>query len=102
MPSIRGKFCVIAANMVVIVGVLAAAACVPTGPFVAVVVAPWSAADQAASVVAAAGGTLVAPARVGWIIIAHSPRSDFTSRLRRAGAWFVLDHKTLSGCFPRA
>jgi hypothetical protein len=101
MPSIFAKFAMVAANAIVIFGVLAAAAGAPTSPFVAVVVAPWSAAERVAAVVAAADGALVAPARVGWIVIAHSTRSDFISRLRQAGAWFVLDHKTLSGCFPR-
>ena len=101
MASVRRKFGIVVANVVVIVGVLAAAASVPTSSFVAVVVAPWSAAETVAEVVAAADGALVAPARVAWIVIAHSPRGDFISRLRQAGAWFVLNHKTLSGCFPR-
>ena len=101
MLSVRAKFSIVAANVAVILGVLAAAASVPTSPFVAVVVAPWSVPERVAAVVAAADGALVAPARVGWIVIAHSPRSDFIFRLRQSGAWFVLNHKTLSGCFPR-
>jgi hypothetical protein len=101
MLSVLGKFGVVSANATVILGVLAAAASVPTSPFVAVVVAPWSAPERVAAVVAAADGALVAPARVSWIVIAHSPRGDFIPQLRRAGAWFVLNHKTLAGCFPR-
>jgi hypothetical protein len=101
MLSVRAKFSIVAANVVVIVGVLAAAASVPTSSFVAVVVAPWSAPERVAAVVAAAGGALVAPARVGWIVIAYSPRTDFIFQLRQSGAWFVLNHKSLSGCFPR-
>src|SRR5258705_8361691 len=89
MLSVCGKLGVVAANFVVILGVLASATAAPTGPFVAVIVAPWSTPETAATVVAAADGSLVAPARFGWIVIAHSPRSDFISRLRRAGAWFV-------------
>ena len=89
------------ANIAVIFGVFAAAATVPTSPFVAVIVSPWSAADRVAQVVAAADGSLVAPSRFGWIVIAHSPRKDFIARLGQAGAWLVLNHKTLSGCFPR-
>lgn len=101
MLSVRAKVGIVATNMAVIFGVLAAAASAPTSPFVAVVVAPWDSPETVAAVVAAADGALVAPARVGWIVIAHSPRSDFSFRLRRSGAWFVLNHKTLSGCFPR-
>ena len=95
------KFTIVAANVAVILSVFAAAAIVPTSPFVAVIVSPWSAAERVAQVVATADGSLFAPSRVGWIVIAYSPRSDFIARLRQAGAWFVLNHKTLSGCFPR-
>jgi hypothetical protein len=101
MSAVYIRLGVVAANILVILGVLAASATATTGPFVAVIVAPWSAPEKAARVVAAADGSLVAPARFGWIVIAHSPRSDFISRLRQAGAWFVLDHKTRSGCFSR-
>lgn len=100
MLTARGKFALVAANAAVILGVLAAAASAPTSPFVAVVVAPWSAPERVAAVVAAAGGALVAPARFGWIVIAHSADGDFIPRLRQAGAWFVLDHRSLAGCFP--
>lgn len=102
MLSVRAQVGLLVANVAVILGVLGAAvAAAPTSPFVAVVVAPWSAPESAAKVVAAAQGSLVAPGRFGWIVIAHSPDDNFASRLKQAGAWFVLDHKTLSGCFPR-
>jgi hypothetical protein len=98
MQSVGAQVGVVAANIAVILGVLTAAAVAPTSPFVAVVVAPWSAPENALKVVATAQGSLVAPGRFGWIVIAHSRDGDFASRLRRAGAWFVFDHKTLSGC----
>jgi hypothetical protein len=98
MLSKGGKIGVVAANIVVALGVMTAAAVAPTSPFVAVVVAPWSGPEKAVTVVAAAQGALVAPARFGWIVIAYSRQAGFISRLRKAGAWFVLDHKALSGC----
>jgi hypothetical protein len=101
MLSVRAQVGLVVANIAVILGVLGAAVAAPTSPFVAVVVAPWSDAETAVKVVAAAQGSLIAPGRFGWIVIAHSPDGAFASRLRQAGAWFVLDHKTLSGCFQR-
>jgi hypothetical protein len=101
MLSVRAQVGVVAANIAVILVVLSAAAAVPTSPFVAVVVAPWSASETVVRVVAAAQGSLVAPGRFGWIVIAHSQDREFASRLRQAGAWFVLDHKALSACLQR-
>ncbi len=90
---------IVAGNAAVIAVVLLATVAVPTGPFVAVVVSPWSGQEAALAAVAAAEGTLVGPAGVDWIVIAHGRDRNFPSRLRRAGAWLVLNHAFLSGCF---
>lgn len=99
MPS--AKQCgIVAMNFLVILGVMAAAVISPADRFVAVVVSPWAGPERTIEVVAKAGGALVAPARVGWIVIAHSPHLNFPARLRQAGAWLVLDHKAISACLP--
>jgi hypothetical protein len=90
---------IVAANAVIIAATLLATLSVPAGTFVAVVVPPWRGAEAAISTVAVAGGTLVASAGVDWIVIAHAQDRAFASRLRQAGAWLVLNHAVLSGCF---
>jgi hypothetical protein len=92
---------IVAANAAVIAAVLFATIAVPTGPLVAVVVAPWSEPEAALSVVAAAEGSIVAPGRVGWMVIAHGEDRSFASRLRRNGAWLVLNHALLAGCLGK-
>lgn len=99
MRGIWIKNAIIAGNIAVMFAFLLASAVIPTGPFVAVVVSPWSQREEALSVVANAGGTLVAPARVNWIVIAHSAEEGFVSRLRQSGALIVLNHTVMSGCF---
>lgn len=92
----------VAANLAVIGMVLIAIAAIPTGPFVAVVMPPGTPAAATARVVAMAGGTLVAPSRVDWIVIARSGDRAFSSKLRSAGAWLLLNPKVVSICGPRA
>jgi hypothetical protein len=70
----------------------------PADP-VTVLVPPWAAAGEAARVVAAADGALVATARAGRIAIARSADEDFVSRLYRAGALVVIDARAVSACF---
>jgi len=90
---------IITANICVITFVLLATLIVPTSSFVAVVMPPGTRPEATVAAVAKAGGSLIAPARVSWIVIAHSGQDDFVSRVRGAGAWFVLNHRILSGCF---
>jgi hypothetical protein len=94
------NFSIVAANALAGFGAMIAVSLSVNSPFVAVIAAPWSVPEQMAAIVASADGALVAPARFGWIVIAHSPRADFVSRLKQAGAWLVLDHRNISGCFP--
>jgi hypothetical protein len=97
-PLARRTHAIVAANAAVIGAVLLATVAVPAGPFVAVVMPPWSDGSAALSAVARADGTLVAPAGRPWIVIAHGQHSGFPARLRRAGAWLVINHALLSGC----
>jgi hypothetical protein len=97
--SLAGRtHAIVAANAAVIGAVLLATVAVPAGPFVAVVMPPWSDGQAALSAVARADGALVAPGGRPWIVIAHGRDSGFPSRLRQAGAWLVLNHALLSGC----
>jgi hypothetical protein len=84
-------------NALLILGVLLlAAAAPPAHGAVAVFAAPWS--DGAATIVAEAGGRLVAGGRWPWIILAVADDGEFVSRLYRAGAILVADPKLAVGC----
>ena len=66
---------------------------------VTVVMPPWAAAGDAARVVAAADGTLIATAREGRVAIARSAAVDFVASLHRAGAFLVIDAAAVIACF---
>jgi hypothetical protein len=65
---------------------------------VAVVAPPWADEPQVAAIVAQSGGSIIAKAGLGNVIIARSDDPDFVSTLYRAGAWLVLDAVRLRGC----
>lgn len=89
---------IVAVNAAVIALVLLMTIAVPTGSTVAVVVAPWGGTEAALAVVAAADGTLIGSTRADWVVIARGQDNRFVSRLRRAGAWIVLNHAPIAGC----
>lgn len=100
-PLLTKSFGVVAANAALFMTVMFAAFSAASGPFVAVVVPPWSKPDNVVSVIASADGSLVAQGAVAWIAIAHSPNRDFASRLRAAGALFLFNPAAIPGCFSR-
>lgn len=65
---------------------------------VAAVFPPGTAKPEALAAVIEAGGLLVGEG--GWsnVLIVHSDASGFAGRLRRAGAWLVLDPRSAAGC----
>lgn len=65
---------------------------------VAVVFAPGTAKPTAVAAVVEAGGLLLGEG--GWnnVLMVHSDESGFAGRLRRAGAWLVLDPRSSVGC----
>jgi hypothetical protein len=65
---------------------------------VAVMVAPWAAADDAARAVAAADGAILATARDGHVIIARFTSADFVTRLYQSGALLVVDAAIVTAC----
>jgi len=65
----------------------------PEAGGVLLVVAP---AAQARALVARAGGAEVAPVSAPFAILATSGDADFAARLRRAGAWLVLDGRAIA------
>jgi len=67
------------------------------GP-VAIIVAPWAAAGEAARIVAAVNGTIVGSARGGDVAIARFDSADFEARLYQAGALLVLDAGFVAAC----
>ncbi|HMA13439.1 MAG TPA: hypothetical protein VKP12_01555 [Kiloniellaceae bacterium] len=46
----------------------------------------------------AAGGLVVREGGWGTVVVAHSDAAGFAGRLRRAGAWLVLDPQSAAGC----
>jgi hypothetical protein len=65
----------------------------------AVVFAPWMPEGQALQIIMAAGGRIVGPSRFDNIEIAYATDSEFTTRVRAAGAWFTFAAEGL--CSPR-
>lgn len=64
----------------------------------AAVFAPGVERPAALEAVARAGGLFVREGNWGTVVIAHSDQSGFAGRLRRAGAWLVLDPQSAAGC----
>ena len=64
----------------------------------AAVFAPGLERSAALEAVAEAGGLIVREGRWGTVVIAHSDATGFAGRLRRAGAWLVLDPLSAAGC----
>lgn len=48
----------------------------------------------------AAGGLPVRSGLGGTVMLAEGPDDGFAGRLRRAGAWLVLDARAFAGCAP--
>lgn len=64
----------------------------------AAVFAPGLERPAALEAVAKAGGLIVREGSWGTVLIAHSDETGFAGRLRRAGAWLVLDPQSAAGC----
>lgn len=64
----------------------------------AAVFAPGAERPAALEAVVRAGGLIVREGSWGTVVIAHSDQSGFAGRLRRAGAWLVLDPQSAAGC----
>lgn len=72
------------------------------GQAMAVVYPPWWSLTHAAQAVAEAGGALLRPGRWGWIVVAQAGDPGFTRRLKRGGAWLLLDPRVAAGCLASA
>lgn len=59
---------------------------------------PGSTLADTVNIVIAADGRLVQAGRFPNIVIAGSPRPDFPSALRRAGAWLAIPAPQVAGC----
>ena len=53
---------------------------------------------EALSAAVAAGGLVLREGGWGTVVVAHSDEVGFARRLRRAGAWLVLDPRSAAGC----
>lgn len=71
---------------------------IPRGETVAVVGAPWMAAEGMMAIVAKADGSAVRAGAHANVLIAHSALPDFVGRLYGAGAWLVMDARLGLGC----
>lgn len=65
---------------------------------VLVIAAPWADAAGTVALVGRAEGAILRGTAIPWIAVAVSSQPDFPGRLRRAGAWMVLDAALASGC----
>ncbi|MGF1630804.1 MAG: hypothetical protein ACFCUT_15120 [Kiloniellaceae bacterium] len=64
----------------------------------AAVFPPGTDRPAALAAVAEAGGFIVREGSWATVIVAHSNESGFAGRLRRAGAWLVVDPLSAAGC----
>jgi hypothetical protein len=64
----------------------------------AAVFPPGTSRSAAAAAVVAAGGFLVREGGWGTVLVAYSDEHGFAGRLRRAGAWLVVDPRSTAGC----
>jgi hypothetical protein len=65
---------------------------------VAAVFAPGTDRATALAAVAEAGGLVVRAGGWGSVLVARSDEAGFARRLRRAGAWLVVDPQSAAGC----
>lgn len=70
----------------------------PRGPFVLVVAAPASSEQQTLSIITEAGGSFISDGGYTWLAIAHSDAPSFPARLKKAGAFLVLNANIFSIC----
>lgn len=66
---------------------------------VAVVFAPWTAADKALSTAVENGGRFVRYGGLPFIAIVVSDDMQYSQRMLDAGAWLIVDPQTLAACF---
>ncbi|GGK26856.1 hypothetical protein [Salinarimonas ramus] len=69
----------------------------------AVVFAPWTSQADVFARIGESGGALVSAGAFPFVAVATAQRPDaFASAVRAAGAWALLDPRTLGGCLvPR-
>jgi len=64
----------------------------------AAVFAPGTDQAEALAAVVQAEGLVVRAGGWGAVLVAHSDKPGFAERLRRAGAWLVVDPRSAAGC----
>jgi hypothetical protein len=67
---------------------------------VAVIFAPWTAADQTFSRAVQSGGRFVRYGGFPFIAVVIPNNEDYSQRMLDAGAWLVVDPKVLAACLP--
>jgi hypothetical protein len=65
---------------------------------VAVIFAPWTAAETALERSVADGGRILRFGSYPFIVVVMPDRADYADRMLDAGAWLVVDPKTLAAC----
>lgn len=69
-----------------------------TSGTLAAVFAPGTDRAEALAAVTAADGLVVRAGGWGAVLVARSEDAGFAARLRRAGAWLVVDPRSAAGC----
>ena len=73
----------------------------PGATVVAVMFPPWWSAQQAFLAAGSAQAAIVGPTALPTLLVVRPDDHDGLSRLREAGAWFVMDAQTVAACFGR-
>ena len=93
------RLLVLAANAaIVLFAITASSATIKVGETVAVIGNPFAGQTAVYSLIAAAGGAIVAPGRFSFTALANSSDQTFPRRLRAAGALLVIDASFAKQC----
>jgi hypothetical protein len=89
---------IVAANFGAFLLLVGAAWASPSGNLVLVLTNPFEGEAAGISIIGEAGGALVSGSSLPWANVAYSEDREFSAKLRRAGAWLVINHNLAAGC----
>jgi len=88
----------IAFSLIAAIATFSATMAAPESGEMAVVFPPFTAETEAWATIRAAGAQIVAPTRIGNIVVVHASKTDFQTRARALGALFFVKAEGL--CAP--
>ncbi|WP_257170253.1 hypothetical protein [Bradyrhizobium sp. SRS-191] len=71
----------------------------PGREIVAIAFPPWWSAQQTMLAAASADAALVRTTNLSWLLVVRPGDHDGLTRLRKSGAWLVIDPQAVAACF---